>query len=165
MARSVQDLLSFLEQQVEAGVLRPATAYSRKSSIAQMARVLNAAEAADVTVVDIDMVADRFFKQSNHNYSIASRISYKSRFQSAVEEFRTYLIAPDKLHETNRPRSSFLQMTRAGGNKLPTKQVANIPISIRDGWIVHIENVPVDLTTVEAERIAGVLQAYAVQGP
>lgn len=163
--RSLAALMDFLTQSAESGVLNLNTAASRKASVQRMASAMNEKEIADVTELNVDDVARRFFARSGHPYSIASQISYKSRLQSSIDEFRAWLDDPNASSTAAlRPRMSLLEkMARPARIGEVAVAMNAFPIAIRSDTIVQIVGLPFDLSRAEAQKIANIILAHAEQ--
>src|SRR5688500_11198709 len=84
---SREELIRYLKQQAESGSEPVSTSLSRMASVRKVLSVLSDEEAEDVTGLDVEGVMRRFNARSEHKYSLASRISYKSRLRSSLEAF------------------------------------------------------------------------------
>ncbi|MBY8826684.1 hypothetical protein [Hephaestia mangrovi] len=176
VGRSRADLLKFLDWMAEKGLLPANTAQSRKASSNKILALLSEEEAMDVTQVDVDDLALRFGTKFGQQYDPKSVLTYKSRLRSALEDFRAYCDNPVGFRPTGRvqqrpklTKESVASKTSvtdgAEQRSAPTvvqSPVSVVPVAIRADVIVHIGNLPHDLTEIEARRIANVILAYAI---
>lgn len=175
--RSRADLLRFLDWMAEKGLLPANTASSRKASSNKVLALLSDEEAVDVTVVDVEDLIHRFGTKFGQQYNPISLRSYKSRLNSALEDFRAYCDNPVGFRPTGRvqqrtrpkPEGTLANKPRDARREdvvrepsPPAPAVHVLPISIRANVTVQIGNLPHDLTEGEARRIANVVLAYAI---
>lgn len=156
--RSRGALIYFLERQAKRGEVPMNTALSRMASVRKVLSVLSDQEAADVTGLDVEAVMRRFIARSDHPYSLASQVSYKSRLRSALEDFTAAVARADQegIGEAARPAGEEADPSPAS----PQCQSVQIPLS--RGWTVVVDRLPIDLTEAEAQRIGKVVLAYAM---
>ncbi|MCO6551525.1 MAG: hypothetical protein J6563_00925 [Gilliamella sp.] len=116
-------------------------------------------EVAPYTSWDIDSIIDVFSK--NENISESATIGYKTRLRSAISKFDGF------------KNGNLSKLSKSPKNKVttpdgPAMQVLNIantfalPIPLREGLILNISNLPLDLTEDEAEKITRIIKSYAV---
>lgn len=181
---SVKDLGDFLDWASSKGLLKQATAQSRKVAALKVLGALDPSEQEDLRAVDRDGAFQRFVNKFGGNFTPDSLVTYRSRFNSALEDFLRYrndptsfkFAAPQKAGKANgnsRPGkgsdTAEKSRTPARAAPLPAASSATpfhtevvFPIPIRDGVIVRVHNLPANLTRAEAQRIAAVILALAV---
>lgn len=152
---SRESLISYLKRDVEVGNIPINTGLSRMASVRKVLSVLSDQEAEDVTALDVDAVMRRFLARCDHKYSLASQVSYKSRLRSALADFKAARSLAADADGSGRDR---VEGTSSGSGS--ASQSIQIPLA--RGWTVVVDRLPIDLTRAEAERIAGVVHAYAM---
>ena len=88
--RSREALGVFLDYLADKGLMERNTAQSRKAAALKILGVLDEADAADVTIIDVDDVVARFGRLHGREYTPKSLNTYKSRLQSALDDFKSY---------------------------------------------------------------------------
>tara|TARA_R110000787_G_scaffold187146_8_gene299088 strand:+ start:8302 stop:8880 length:579 start_codon:yes stop_codon:yes gene_type:complete len=185
---SLEALGKFLDYTAEKGLMKRETANGRKTASNAILGVLGDEELQDLRTVNVGDVASRFANLSGSKYSPASLQVYKSRLETALKEFFSYTDNPIGYKPSVSSRSS---SKASGDGKTPgsgkktgssrqKREVVNrpqfgaheghddagreiiFPIPIRSDLVVRIVNLPSDLTSTEAERIAAVVKALAV---
>lgn len=178
VGRSKADLLQFIDWEAAKGLIPANTASSRKAAANKALAILSDEEAQDVTDLDVDDVILRFSNKLGQNYSPESILAYKSRLRSALADFKEYCSSPVGFRPQARspvrsqsPREKpVVRRPIASTTAVPENEVAPpisaavhiLPITIRPDLTVQIRNLPHDLTSAEASRIANVVRAYAV---
>ena len=105
---------------------------------------------------DVDSIVEVFVKAENISESAAT--GYRSRLKSALSKFNDYKNGNNsKLPKNQVANSANLVMQAL--NKHPT---FSLPIPLREGLILNIGNLPLDLTEDEAEKITRIIKSYAV---
>ena len=108
---------------------------------------------------NIDSIIDIFSK--SENISESATIGYKTRLRSAISKF-------DSIKNGNLPKLSKSpknKVTTSEGVAMQVLNIANtfaLPIPLREGLILNISNLPLDLTEDEAEKITRIIKSYAV---
>jgi hypothetical protein len=106
-----------------------------------------------------DDIIDVFSK--NENISESATIGYKTRLRSAISKF-------DGFKNGNLSKLSKSPKNKVTTPDVPAMQVLNIantfalPIPLREGLILNISNLPLDLTEDDAEKITRIIKSYAV---
>lgn len=178
--RSFVGLMEFLDWTADKGIMAKNTVAGRKAAAGKVLGVLEPEELSDVTTVDLDGAMTRFFNLQGKKYNTSSLNVYKSRTNAAINDFERYLSDPLAF----KPQSSKLekkagtapkkkghpnQSEKIGQGKVAEQassppQTANVfPIQIRESLVVRIHGLPFDLTKAEAERIANVIKAMAME--
>lgn len=191
--KSLNAFREFLNWEEDKGLVPLTTIRSRKASIKKIAAVLNEQETSDVTTIDVDDVMYRFTNLKGKDYSPGSLQTYKSRLSSALDDFLRYLENPmsfkpnskrrttttsdnssgvtstkskNKSQPKPTPSSSETPTSHGGWRNLNTPPSAGvIPIPVRSDLTVQIHGIPFDLKRSEAQRIANVILALAVEEP
>lgn len=180
--KSLKSLIEFLDWTAEKGLMAKNTVNGRKAAVGAVLGVLAPEEASDVTEVDLDSAMARFVNLQGKKYNTSSLNVYKSRTNAAINDFRDWLSDPlaFKPHlaksekkpngkAATKPKSSTSEkITREeaqspGSGSASHQATANVfPIPIRENLVVRIHNLPFDLSTAEAEKIANVIKAMAM---
>lgn len=187
---SLDALNRFLDYALEKGLLKPETAKSRKTAVNKILEKITDEQRVDVRTVDLDLEADHFANRQGAGYIPSSLQTYKSRAKTALADFEAYVDNPMHFKPSggingkaqskpggtqtvrkarqNKPvhgemGGGDVQREQAAGGKgpPPDNQTLTFPVPIRPGLIVHLQGIPFDLTTVEAEKIAQVVKALA----
>lgn len=180
---SESELLQFMDYLGDKGIIKLATAKSRKIAASKILGALDENEKTDLRNLDRERAFMRFQNKSGKDFTPDSLLTYKSRFFSALDDFLSWVENPatfkpagsqraarGSAEQTSLPRkTSKLQkaVPQSQGN-LHTgqheggQQPLIFPIPIRDGVVVKIHNLPIDLTRGESERICAVIRALAV---
>ncbi|MEM6937764.1 MAG: hypothetical protein AAF552_14995 [Pseudomonadota bacterium] len=172
---SSEKLLEFLKQSAMAGQLNPATARSRRNAAEQLLSQLGDEEAADLRELDVDQLCARFHKLQGSSIRTETLSIYGERLKAALQDFIAWSDNPEgfvpSTAETRQLRRRSESSGKAGSEeqqaleqiKLTTVQQPPdlLPIPIRPELVVYVQNLPLDLTTDEAAKIARIVQAHA----
>lgn len=176
---SSENLGQFLDFAAKKGLLRRATAISRKIASMKILGVLDEAERADLRTVNVEDAFHRFQNKHKNDLKPESLAVYKSRFTTALSDFLSWCDDPAGFRPSTPKR---LKGLGGGNTNLPRKnrglpgrqdRVSDrwqpetndqliFPVPIREDVVVRIQNIPSDLTPEEAAKIAAVIQALAV---
>jgi hypothetical protein len=180
---SQKALVEFLEYAGRAGLMPKNTAQSRKTAVQKLLAVLHGEEAADLRKLNIDDVAARFANRHKTDYTQQSLRVYQSRARSAIADFiawtndpssfkpsgkqgaaRTKGARPSVGDNNSRAAEDLASSTRSEVSSANTgRQTFSIPIPVRDGFMVEVVGLPKDLTLNEAQKISGIVMAYATK--
>lgn len=177
-------LVGFLDYLAEKGIGKPETMKSRRIAVSRVAEALGKEELADLRKVDVDDLMERFFNLEGAKYSPDSMRSYKSRVNTAISDFLRYRENPAgfKIQGQRRSRakkgpemqdaetrnayegsaSGSSEGKPANQNVNGTFDTVNVPIPIRLGHVVTVSGLPHDIKRAEAQRIASVVLAMAI---
>jgi hypothetical protein len=175
--RSKQDLMDFLEFCGEKGLMNPQTAAARKASVSSFLSILDADEARDVTILDLDLVTTKFLNLRGKDFKQDSVKVYKSRVENSIRDFVAYKNDPlgfkpnigqrerkptdDKVVlKSNTPKNTHSMQTVAPE---PHLDAMIFPIPIRPGLVVKVAGIPPDLSASEARKISNVIMALAIE--
>src|SRR5437762_12137716 len=171
--QSREALIRFLDYLTEKGLIERNTAQGRKLAASKILGILEENEAGDVTEIDVEDVVARFGRLHGREYTPGSLNTYKSRLQSALDDFRSYLNNPlafkpgikARIKRTKTGKEAGtdaetverrLETPRAGPiAAAPTDNI--LPIPIREDLTIRIQGLPYDLTEAEAQKIAAVV--------
>ncbi|MDJ0653990.1 MAG: hypothetical protein QNJ40_07550 [Xanthomonadales bacterium] len=168
-------LLDFLKQSAIAGALNPATARSRRNAAEQLLTQLTTEEASDLRQLDVDELCSRFHKLQDSSIRPETLKIYNSRLKSALQDYFAWLDNPDDFVSAGgETRPQPVKRAQAGRKSAEEKALEGIrltatsmpadllPIPLRPDRVVYIQNLPLDLTADEAEKIQRVVGALAV---
>jgi hypothetical protein len=176
--RSLKGLIEFLEWTGEKGLMAKGTVTGRKVAVSNVLGVLDPEEQGDITALDLDSVMTRFVNLQGKKYNTSSLNVYKSRTNAALQDFKQYLNDPlsfkpstnksEKQNgkaskaKTQKPQSTTAEP--ASPSHVGQTSSANVfPIQIRENLVIRVHGLPFDLTKSEAERIANVVKAMAME--
>lgn len=115
----------------------------------------------DIRNVDFEKIVAREYAESN--ISEKAKKTYVGRMNSGLRYFIQYLNG-EKVHVVRGGIKAVRKTMREMVEKTvpePTKTFV-LPIPIREGLILNISNLPLDLTEEEADKIARIIKSYAV---
>lgn len=170
-------LVQFLRQSSVEGLLNPAIAKSRLNAVEQLSLELTDEEKNDLRLIDVDVLCLRFHKL--HDSSIRPEVLelYNKRLKMALVDYFSWLDNPqtffsiggetikkDKRYKSSDKEISFEQkaleeITLATSEK--STDIFSIPI--RENLTVFLQNLPLDLTLAEADKIAKVVKALVFE--
>lgn len=171
---SREALLSFIKQCVMTGVLNPATGRARQNAARNLLPLTTEAEQRDVRLLDISDLAGRFHKLEGASIRPESLEIYQRRLQAALDDFLRWRASPDDFtpsgqaerervtrpdSESFAPRDPRDEAREALALDPPRKAGEVFPIPIREDTVVYLQNVPLDLSAREADRICRVVRA------
>lgn len=182
-------LVEFLEWAGSKGEMAPATAAARASAVRQI--LANEAEdlgAVDVRTLDVEAVLDRFETKNRTKFSPGSLDTYRSRFRQSVVMYLAWLqrdpdwknagrVQPAPRHRSqakarqparSSSRARPTESTSAGELAQPEPATSNgmvvYDLPLRPDLLVRL-NLPVDLTTRDADRISAFVRSLAFDVP
>lgn len=177
-AYSAEDLLAFLDHAAERGLMPAATAQALAVASRNVFGILSEPEKADVSQLDLDAVIKRFQNKRARDFSTDTLKEYDRRVRRAVKLFLEWREDPANFHAatrsttTGRRRKSGPEISASGeisnsgaAVPLPSTGTYQTVLPLAPGRIVTLANVPVDLTTAEAERLAQFVRMLVVEGP
>jgi hypothetical protein len=166
------EALKFLDWLADKGLAHPGTVKTRKIAVARILGVLDDGEKRDLRTLDRDAVFRRFVNKNARDFSPASLQTYRSRFDTALDDFFRYCENPAAFRpapvrgprqarpqETTDARSAATSLTQRAvpvaplHTILPNTQTVSVPFPVRVGHVIHLQNVPADLTVDEAQRL------------
>ncbi len=173
---AVEDLLGFLEHAGKRGLMPVATAQALAVAARSVFSVLDDTERANLSLDDLDDVVRRFNHQRSGDVNPGSLKEYARRVRRAVEMYRRWKSDPanfsvktrvtvasqkaggrsavpsgppvEREPEATEPPSSL------SGSAIMTPSGFQTAFPVRAGHVVTVSNIPLDLTTAEAERLA-----------
>lgn len=180
--RSLAELNLFLDYLGTKGLMTKNAVVGRKAAVGKVLGVLDPEEVEDVLTINLDQTMKRFINLEGKGYTQGSLKSYRSRVAASLSDFEAYLqdpmsFKPGGAKSASRPEkrseSKKFKVDRAtektGSAKLdePRGEVAStgsnvLPIPIRENLVIRIFGLPFDLKPNEANKIASVVRAMAI---
>ncbi len=175
-AYSADDLLEFLDHAGDKGLMPAATAQALAVATRNVLGILADAEKADLSQMDLDAAIKRFTNKRAKDFNPTSLKEYDRRVRRAVELFLNWREDPANFTIKTRTTTGPRKREKGPGNSEPmareasTEQAPNevagtyrSAIPVRPGLVVTLVNIPNDLTSAEAERIAGFVRMLALK--
>ena len=175
-AYSADDLLEFLDHAGDKGLMPAATAQALAVATRNVLGILSDDEKADLRQLDLDAIVRRFTNKRAKDFNPSSLKEYGRRIRRAVDLVLSWRDDPAnftvKTRTTTGPRKRDTEigrdapMTRETSTEQAPDEVAGTyrsAIPIRPGLVVTLVNIPSDLTSAEAERIAGFVRMLALE--
>lgn len=169
---SEANLLQFIRSSAVSGLINPSTSVSRKKAAEQLLTQLNTIEKQDLRQLDVDELCSRFHKLQGSTIREESLEVYKTRLKATLADFIAWVDDPLGFTpgHTEQPGA-----TQKHARKLPTTETERareeltlnqpdnptgiFPIPIRQDRVVYLQNVPLDLSRKESQKIVAVVQA------
>lgn len=174
-AYSADDLLEFLDHAGDKGLMPAATAQALAVATRNVLGILSDDEKANLGRLDLDAAVRRFTNKRAKDFNPTSLKEYGRRIKRAVELFLSWREDPAnfriKTRATGTPRkkekgsgSDEAVSREAPSEHVPDESAANYrsSVPIRPGLVVTLVNIPKDLTSAEAERIANFVRMLAL---
>ncbi len=175
-AYSADDLLEFLDHAGDKGLMPAATAQALAVATRNVLGILSDAEKADLGQLDLDATVRRFTNKRAKDFNPSSLKEYGRRIRRAVDLFLSWREDPAnftvKTRTTTGPRKRDRELgsdestTRETSTERAPDEVAGTyrsAVPIRPGLVVTLVNIPNDLTSAEAERIAGFVRMLVLK--
>ena len=165
----------FLKQAGMEGLINPATARARRNALDHLAGELTDDERADIRTLDVGALVSRFHKLEGSSIRSETLDLYAERLKKGLDDYLRWLEAPSKFKPSARERvRNFARGSRAepalndeqrAAERIRLEATENpsriVPVPVRADHVVYIDNLPLDLTAEEADRIARVVRAFA----
>jgi len=175
---SIQELNKFLDYTRSKGLMKPATVAARKAAVNNVLGILTPEETKDVRELNLDDVALRFANLKGSAFKPESIRVYKSRVAVSIADFIQYRKNPITFKPNASGQRNDSSPKRDKNEKPPVRgkapQGRNIveaetsdvifPIPLRPNLVVKLVGIPGDLSKREAQKIANVVIALAVDG-
>lgn len=182
-----EGLLEFLDRTASNGEVHPTTANAFKVAARKILPLAGDADTVDVRSIEVEPLLDRFETRFKEDYTTASMSTYKTRFRQAIALYLAWLDGnPDWTRIVRSRRvtaqankiqarvSKFVESDSAeaeptGGQSAFLAQKGMSPrlvkyyLPLRPDLVVQIE-LPVELTTADAERVAAFVRSLAFGG-
>jgi hypothetical protein len=153
--------------------VKPATGRARKLAAEQLLVQLKSHERLDLRAVDIDELCSRFHKLQGSTIRTENLDVYNQRLGSALKDFIRWRENPAQFvsNEGELPESKMVARRDDPGQAAAREELTLnpprsphdiFPVPIRENLVVYLQNIPLDMTGREADKIAAVVQALAV---
>ena len=171
---SADDLLEFLDHAGDKGLMPAATAQALAVATRNVLAILSDVEKADLSQLDLDTAIKRFTNKRAKDFNPTSLKEYGRRVRRAVELFLTWREHPANFPIKTRTTSAPRKKDQGSVNSEPVARDATeqapdevagtyrSSVPVRPGLVVTLVNIPNDLTSAEAERIAGFVRMLAL---
>lgn len=179
---SASDVLEFVGTAINKGWYKRATGMAIKSACELLFKILDETELDDVSALDLESALHRY---ANLNTSTSANTlrTYKTRVKTAIRDCVERSANPTRWKPGNQARAkSSVEGGPSPGRTKESKPAARsrrkAPVEqdivprhrqtysglqysfpLRDDWVLRLENVPMDLTAREVERVAVFLKA------
>ncbi len=163
---------SFMRQCVVSGLVNPATLRARKLAAEQLFPELKPHERQDLRLVDVEELGARFHKLEDSSIRPESMAVYQSRLRDALTDFIAWSDDPENFapRESEQKQLRELLRNEPEGHKAAREELALnpprspheiFPVPLREDLVVYLQNIPLDMTQREADKIAAVVRALA----
>lgn len=171
---SADDLLEFLDHAGDKGLMPVATAQALAVATRNVLAILSDSERADLSQMDLDTVIRRFANKRAKDFNPSSLKEYGRRVRRAVALFLGWREDPANFTIKTRTTSASRKKDKgSANNELAMSDAAEqapdevagtyrSSVPVRPGLVVTLINIPNDLTSAEAERIAGFVKMLAL---
>lgn len=169
---SEANLLQFIRSSAVSGLINPSTAVSRKKAAEQLLTQLNTIEKQDLRQLDVDALCSRFHKLQGSTIREESLEVYKNRLKATLKDFISWVddpvsFIPGHSEQPGATQKSARRLPTTEAERareelalnLPDNPTGIFPIPIRQNQVVYLQNVPLDLSRKEAQKIVAVVQA------
>jgi len=171
-------VVDFLTHASERGLMPATTTSSLAVAVRNVFAILGEGERNDLSRLDLDEVVKRFTNKRAREFSPSSLKEYGRRVHRAVELFLRWrenpadfsvktraTAASGKKPRNSAPSTKIQEMqAESNGEAAPSEPGGySSSIPIRPDRVVTITNIPVDLSTAEAERLAKFVRMLAVE--
>ena len=165
--------LEFLRQSAVSGIVKPATGRARKLAAEQLLVQLKSDERLDLRALDIDELCSRFHKLQGSTIRAENLDVYNQRLGSALKDFIRWRENPAQFvsSEGELVESKMVARRDDAGQAAAREELTLnpprsphdiFPVPLRENLVVYLQNIPLDMTAKEADKIAAVVKALAV---
>jgi hypothetical protein len=165
--------LEFLRQSALTGLTKPATARSRKLAAEKLLLQLKSHERQDLRVLDVDELCSRFHKLEGSTIRPETLQLYNERLTSGLQDFFSWTSDPAGFETVEGEKT---EAEVVAGRDTPEQAQAReeltlnpprsphdiFPVPLREDLVVYLQNIPLDMTQAEANKIAAVVRALAL---
>lgn len=152
-----KELIRFLRESSANKRLKFHTARTRVTAIK---RIFKGSSFESVNILDVeigDVISE--FRNKNEDISPDTISTYKSRFTSALKDYIRYEVLGEKMPSIEDRRVSTPRVDKLDDKTMV--EVIDLPCPIRkNGHIVTIKNLPVDLTQDELTRLTSLIKDF-----
>lgn len=173
---SADDLLEFLDHAGDKGLMPAATAQALAVATRNVLGILTDEEKTDLSRLDLDAAIKRFTNKRARDFNPSSLREYGRRVRRAVELFLGWRQDPANFTIKTRASSAARRKDRGDENSKPAMKEASSEqapeevagtyrsaLPVRPGLVVTMTNIPYDLTSAEAERLADFVRMLAIK--
>lgn len=183
MKYSATELFSFLDYVASKGLMNRLTATARRTAATKILEAVDEQEKQDLRSLDRESAFARFVNLNKKSYTPESLQVYRSRFNSALDDFLKFADNPAAFRPVSgaptrvKPDSNGARSVAKASGKpqrartevesgpllaLPAPDpMLEIPVPLSDGKIARLL-LPRTLTKADAERLSALIAAYAV---
>jgi len=164
-------LITYLRESAISGVLNPAVARSRKMAAEQLLVHVLPEERLNLRLLDVDVLCSRIHKLEDSSIRYEALNLYNLRLKSALADYFSWIKDPENfvsLASTNNNSKNHTKRQTVEQKALEDITLSNtyvqegiISIPIRKDLTIYIKDLPLDLSSQEANKIASVIKAYA----
>lgn len=155
------------------GITSPATARSRKLATEQLFGQLKPHERQDLRQLDVDDLCSRFHKLQGSTIRPETIQLYNERLNGGLKDFISWTADPINFRSVEGEKSEAAMVAARDdpGQAQAREELALnpprsphdiFPVPLREDLVVYLQNVPLDLTRAEANKVAAVIKALAV---
>lgn len=183
-SHSLEDLLDFLAHAAERGLMPAATAQALAVATRNVFSVLDDAERSTLPLDELDSVIRRFNNKRARDFNPTSLKEYGRRVRRAVDLYLQWRTDPANFTVKTRATGSSRKKVNgrsteagppgSGPQRAEFSSPAGAPpilagsasgyqtaFPVRPGHVVHVTNIPLDLSPAEAERLAQFVRLLA----
>jgi hypothetical protein len=165
--------LEFLRQAAVTGVTKPATARARKLAAENLLAQIKSHERLDLRLLDVDELCSRFHKLQGSTIRPETLQLYNERLSSGLKDFIAWTGDPSSFQSTegDKPEAILVAARDTPEQAQAREELALnpprsphdiFPVPLREDLIVYLQNIPLDMTEAEANKIAAVVRALAL---
>lgn len=166
---SLEDLLDFLSHTGNKGMMPAATSQALAVAARNVFGVLDPEEQKNIGELSLEAVIKRFNNKRARDFNPGSLKEYGRRVQRAVDLYEQWKENPTEFSVKTRNASTRRKSVKTAQNDI-TKQEpvghhgtyqSSFPIGA--GRVITVSNIPEDLTSSEAEKLAQFVRMLAVE--
>ncbi len=179
---SLEDLLDFLSHTANKGMMPAATSRALAVATRNVFGILDGEEQSNIGALDLNAVIKRFNIKRAKDFNSASLKEYGRRVQRAVELYEQWNENPAEFSVKTRttgtrPKSGKATQNNVNNDASPTNIVATTAAQVSSshhgtyessfpvgaGRVITVSNIPKDLTSSEAEKLAQFVRMLAIE--
>jgi len=154
------------------GIMNPGVARSRKTAAQKLLDHLTAEERINLRQLDVDELCSRIHKLEDSSIREEAMNLYSARLKSALTDYFSWVVDPESFSSNSKNQTAAQVQQRDLEEQRALEAIALhhagtqddiIPIPLREGLVVYLQGLPLNLTAKEADKIVQVVKAY-VQG-
>lgn len=172
---TMDDLLDFLSHAGDKGFMPAATARALSVASRNVLGVLEEDEQQNIRALDLDAIIKRFNNKRARDFNPGSLKAYGQRIRRAIELYEQWKDNPAdfsvKTRTTRRSKKEAQSETRTSNLYTSNADVQPTPnhtgtfqssFPVGAGRVITVSNIPEDLTSAEAEKLAQFVRMLAV---